>query len=138
MINTLDSMIGYRSERYEYFGKFAARLDDVVNFIPSRLTALLMPVVSFSKRGWAYIFRYGHQHKSPNSGYPEAALAGIINARFGGPNIYHGQLMHKPFIGANERIIQHQEIQTVSRINHRTCLGMIILLIIFFCFQYLR
>ena len=92
MANTLDSMIGYKSEKYREFGWFAARFDDLINFIPARITALLMVLLSFSWRGLVYIFRYGHQHSSPNAGYPEAALAGILNCRFGGPNVYHGIL----------------------------------------------
>lgn len=126
MINTLDSMIGYRNERYEQFGKYAARLDDVANFIPARLTALLMVMVTFSKRGLTFIFRYGRKHKSPNSGYPEAALAGILNCRFGGPNVYQGTIVDKPYIGATDRLIEDQEIRLVSRINHWTCLVMIL------------
>ena len=126
MINTLDSMIGYRSERYEQFGKFAARLDDVANFIPARLTALLMVLVARSMRGGIFALQFGNQHKSPNAGYPEAALAGILNCRFGGPNVYHGVLVDKPFIGKQERTIDADEIDRVSRINHRTCLLMII------------
>jgi adenosylcobinamide-phosphate synthase len=129
LINTLDSMIGYRSERYEQFGKFAARLDDVANFIPSRLTALLMVWVSFSKPALRYVFMYGNKHKSPNAGYPEAALAGILDTRFGGPNTYHGVLLDKPFIGKNDRPIEHQEINKVVSINHKACFLMIVLIV---------
>lgn len=118
MINTLDSMIGYKSERYFLFGKFAARLDDVANFIPARLTALLMVLVTFSKRGLVYIFKYGHQHASPNSGYPEAALAGILQCRFGGRNTYHGQVVVKPYIGDTPREIAHDELKKVMYVNH--------------------
>ncbi|MEN0052089.1 MAG: adenosylcobinamide-phosphate synthase CbiB [Mucilaginibacter sp.] len=131
LINTLDSMIGYHSERYEQFGKFAARLDDVANFIPSRLTALFMVGVSFSKTALQFVFRYGNKHKSPNSGYPEAALAGILNTRFGGPNTYHGVLLEKPYIGENDRIIEHQEIKRVIYINHKVCFLMVVLIIAF-------
>jgi adenosylcobinamide-phosphate synthase len=126
MINTLDSMIGYRSERYEQFGKFAARLDDIANFIPARLTALLMILVTGNSRGVQFATRYGNRHKSPNAGYPEAALAGILNCRFGGPNVYHGVLVEKPYIGEQERMIQPNEINQVSRINQRTCLLMVL------------
>jgi adenosylcobinamide-phosphate synthase len=129
LINTLDSMIGYRSERYKQFGKFAARLDDVANFIPSRLTALLMVCVSFSKSALRYVFMYGNKHKSPNAGYPEAALAGILDTRFGGPNTYHGVLLDKPFIGKNDRPIEHQEIKKASSINHKACFLMIVLIV---------
>ncbi|OQP62630.1 cobalamin biosynthesis protein CobD [Niastella vici] len=128
MINTLDSMIGYHNDRYELFGKMAARLDDVANFIPARLTALLMALVSWSRRSLQFIFRYGNKHKSPNSGYPEAALAGILDTRFGGPNVYHGKLVEKPYIGKNDRTVQHKEIEIASRINHKVC-GVTILLV---------
>jgi adenosylcobinamide-phosphate synthase len=131
MINTLDSMIGYRNTRYEQFGKFAARLDDAANFIPARLTALLMVLVTSSLRGAQFIIRYGHRHKSPNAGYPEAALAGILDARFGGPNVYHGTLVDKPFIGNNDRPIQPDEIKKVASINHRSCLLMLIIILLF-------
>lgn len=129
MINTMDSMIGYRSERYEHFGKFAARLDDIANFIPSRLTALLMALVSLSWKSLVFIYKYGNRHKSPNAGYPEAALAGILHCRFGGPNIYHGVLVDKPYIGDQNRIIEHQEIDRVVRINHLTCLAMVVIIL---------
>lgn len=129
LINTLDSMIGYRSERYELFGKFAARLDDVANFIPARLTALLMACVSFSKNAFRFIFKYGNKHKSPNAGYPEAALAGILDTRFGGPNAYHGVLLNKPFIGSTDRIITHEEIKKTAAVNHKTCFLMIVLIV---------
>lgn len=128
MINTLDSMIGYRNERYELFGKMAARLDDVANYLPARLTAGLMALVSWSRRSWQFIFRYGHKHKSPNSGYPEAALAGILDTRFGGPNVYHGKLVEKPYIGKNDRTVLHGEIAIASRINHKVCLVTILLI----------
>ena len=128
MINTMDSMVGYRNDRYEWFGKCAARLDDIANFIPSRLTALLMVMVTLSLSGLKFIFRYGHLHKSPNSGYPEAALAGIINVRFGGPNTYHGVVVDKPYIGIEDRDIAHEEFATISRINQLTCLLMVLLI----------
>ncbi|MCE7059163.1 adenosylcobinamide-phosphate synthase CbiB [Dyadobacter sp. CY343] len=136
MINTLDSMIGYRSTRYEQFGKFAARLDDLANLIPARLTALLIVLVTFSGRGMQHIFKFGNKHKSPNAGYPEAALAGILHCRFGGPNVYHGMLVQKPFIGENEREIEPQEIEYVSRINHLVCLAMVLICCLWFVLKY--
>jgi adenosylcobinamide-phosphate synthase len=128
MINTLDSMIGYHNEKYELFGKFAAWLDDLANFIPARITALLMVLVSGSRRGFLFIFQYGNKHKSPNSGYPEAALAGILDTRFGGPNIYHGKLVEKPFIGKNDRTVMHHEITRVAGINHKVCCCAVLLI----------
>ncbi|MBW8687076.1 adenosylcobinamide-phosphate synthase CbiB [Chitinophaga rhizophila] len=130
MINTLDSMIGYKKEQYFWFGKFAARLDDVANYVPARITAFLMIVVTFSKRGWMYILRYGHQHASPNSGYPEAALAGIMDLRFGGPNTYHGQVVVKPYIGTRARPIGHEEIGKVVWVNHGVTLVSVIVILV--------
>ncbi|MBC7390255.1 MAG: cobalamin biosynthesis protein CobD [Opitutaceae bacterium] len=129
MINTLDSMIGYRNDRYEQFGKFSARLDDVANFVPARLTALLMVLVAWSGRGFQFIVRYGNKHKSPNSGYPEAALAGILNVRFGGPNVYHGKLVIKPYIGDNDRVVDHKEFQKVAILNNKVTFLMVLLLV---------
>lgn len=131
MINTLDSMLGYRSERYEQFGKFSARLDDVANFIPARLTALLMAIVSLSARSFRFIGLYGNKHKSPNSGYPEAALAGILDTRFGGPQRYKGVLVDKPYIGVNAREIGHAEINIASNVNQKTCLVMVLLVVLY-------
>lgn len=125
MINTMDSMLGYRSERYEWFGKSGARLDDAANFIPARLAALLMVLVTGSRRGLRFVFKFGHRHKSPNAGYPEAALAGILDCRFGGANVYHGQVVDKPFIGENDRVIEPQEIARAASVNQRTCLAMV-------------
>lgn len=126
MVNTLDSMVGYRSPRYEQFGKFAARLDDVANLLPARLTAGLLALLGGSGRGFRFIFTYGNQHKSPNAGYPEAALAGVLNCRFGGPNYYHGQLVPKPYIGHNPRPLAHQEINRVARLNHAVCAAVVV------------
>ena len=103
-VNTLDSMIGYRSERYLYFGKFAARLDDVVNFIPARLTAFIMVIATFLVRlngSLALrILRRDHaNHLSPNAGYPEATLAGALGIRLGGPSVYFGNEIWKPTLG---------------------------------------
>lgn len=134
MANTLDSMIGYKSEKYREFGWFAARFDDVINFIPARITALLMVLLSLSSRGLVYIFRFGHRHSSPNAGYPEAALAGILNCRFGGPNVYHGQLVEKPYIGTNSRILTNSDFTRTCFLNFFTCLvfvGLICVSIIF-------
>jgi adenosylcobinamide-phosphate synthase len=132
IINTMDSMIGYRSEKYEQFGKFAARLDDVANFIPARITAFLMVLVTGSYRGFQFIVKYGNLHKSPNAGYPESALAGILDCRFGGPNVYHGVWVDKPFIGENDRIVEPAEIRKVILVNHKTCFLMILIMVIFF------
>lgn len=122
LINTLDSMIGYKREPYRLFGRPAARLDDVANFIPARFTALLMVLVTGSRRGLRYIFKYGGAHASPNAGYPEAALAGILNCRFGGPNRYKGILVEKPYIGETDRLLMHKDFAYVKYINHAVTL----------------
>ena len=103
-VNTLDSMIGYRTERYFYFGKFAARLDDVMNFVPARLTALFMVVATAvvrlnPARALRITWRDHANHLSPNAGYPEAALAGAFGIRLGGPSVYFGKEIRKPYIG---------------------------------------
>ena len=117
MVNTLDSMIGYRTERYKDFGCWAARIDDVANYIPARLTALLMIVASGRLRLFSFVAKYGHQHASPNSGYPESALAGILNCRFGGPHYYFGEWFDKPYIGDNERELTTADMYKAIRIN---------------------
>ncbi len=122
MVNTLDSMIGHRDARYEQFGKAAARLDDAANFIPARVTALLMVLAAGSARGLRFVFCYGRAHASPNAGYPEAALAGILDLRFGGPLIYDGERIEKPWIGENSRTIAASEINAVVRLNHAVAL----------------
>lgn len=126
MINTLDSMIGYKREPYRLFGRAAARLDDVANFIPARFTALLMVLVTGSRRGLGYMLRYGSAHASPNSGYPEAALAGILDCRFGGPNRYKGILVEKPYIGENEKTLTDRDFRYVKYINHAVTLVTVI------------
>lgn len=127
MVNTLDSMVGYKNDRYLYFGRAAARIDDVANFVPARITALLMVVVTFSLCGLRFVLRYGHRHASPNAGYPEAALAGILNVRFGGPNIYHGQLFDKPYIGHHSREITTADFRKTAYVNHAVCVVMVVL-----------
>lgn len=117
MVNTLDSMIGYKTERYKDFGCWAAHIDDIANYIPARLTALLMAIASPRKGLLRFIWRYGRHHASPNSGYPEAALAGILNCRFGGPHYYFGQLFDKPYIGENERELTTVDMKHAVRIN---------------------
>lgn len=130
MVNTLDSMIGYRNERYRQFGCFAARLDDVANYIPARLTALLMVLASGRLSLLAFVARYGNQHASPNSGYPESALAGILDCRFGGPHFYFGEEVWKPFIGYTDRLLTTADMQVAIRINRRAEALMMLLVVL--------
>ena len=117
MVNTLDSMIGYRTERYKDFGCWAAHIDDVANYIPARLTALLMVIASGKLTLLKFVWKNGRRHASPNSGYPEAALADILNCRFGGPHYYFGELFDKPYIGENDRPLTTADMHTAVRIN---------------------
>ena len=128
MVNTLDSMIGYKTERYRDFGCWAAHIDDVANYIPARLTALLMLIAAGKPPLWRWVWRNGRNHASPNSGYPEAALAGILNCRFGGPHYYFGQLFDKPYIGTNNRPLTNADMKTAIRVN-RTAEIMMVLLV---------
>ena len=140
MVNTLDSMIGYKTERYKDFGCWAAHIDDVANYIPARLTALLMIGSQFfdEQSGRAertvhsslikFVWRNGRNHASPNSGYPEAALAGILDCRFGGPHYYFGQLFDKPYIGTNDRPLATADMRKAVRVN-RTAEVMMVFLV---------
>ena len=136
MVNTLDSMIGYKTECYRDFGCWAAHIDDIANYIPARLTALLM-ILSSGSRSTSSLFTFvranGRNHASPNSGYPEAALAGILDCRFGGPHYYFGQLFDKPYIGTNDRPLTTADMKTAVRIN-RTAEILMVLLTAAICF----
>lgn len=127
MVNTLDSMIGYKNERYVKFGRVAARLDDAANYIPARLTAFLMVVAGGRLSLLKFVRRYGNQHASPNSGYPEAALAGLLDCRFGGPHNYFGERVWKPFIGSTERMLTTEDMKAAVRINRMAEIGMVLL-----------
>ncbi|MBF0229412.1 MAG: cobalamin biosynthesis protein CobD [Desulfamplus sp.] len=107
MVNTLDSMVGYRNDKYILFGRASARIDDLANFIPARISVVIISIAAAiislerGKRAFITALREGQEHKSPNSGYPEATFAGAIGVKLGGPNYYHGILVQKPYIGKN-------------------------------------
>lgn len=100
VINTADSMIGYRTERYAEFGWAAARLDDLVNLIPARLSALLVLVSHNRVDALRAVFREAPKHRSPNAGWPEAAVAHVLNIALSGPRAYHGEMRDYPFVNA--------------------------------------
>ena len=133
MVNTLDSMIGYRTERYKDFGCWAAHIDDVANYIPARITALLMVIAAGKPQLLGFVWRNGRNHASPNSGYPEAALAGILDCRFGGPHYYFGELFDKPYIGENARELTTADMQKAVRINRIAEVLAIIIITIVYC-----
>jgi len=103
-INTMDSLFGYKNERYLHFGWFAAKCDDLVNLVPARIAAVMIVLAAlFLKhdpvRTFRIMVRDRFNHSSPNSGYPEAAMAGALNIQLGGPNYYFGEIVQKPFLG---------------------------------------
>lgn len=104
MINTLDSMVGYKNEKYERFGMPAARIDDIANYIPARLSIFIIAIAAQilngkGDRAFKITVTEGANHTSPNAGYPEAGFAGTLGIRLGGPNTYNGCLISKPYIG---------------------------------------
>jgi adenosylcobinamide-phosphate synthase len=127
--NTMDSMVGYKNFRYRKFGKVAARADDVLNFLPARLTALLMVVaaalVNLSPRGaWSILRRDAGKASSPNAGWPEAALAGALGVRLGGPSTYFGRPVEKPFIGDPVNPLTPLQYRQAIRLLYATSLLM--------------
>ncbi|MFH1019519.1 MAG: adenosylcobinamide-phosphate synthase CbiB [Pseudomonadota bacterium] len=120
-INTMDSMFGYKNERYRTFGWAAARLDDLANFIPARITSLMIPAAAFllrlHQKGSLFILlRDRFNHASPNSGHTEAAVAGALGVQLGGANSYFGTVQEKPTIGDPTRPIEPQDILRVNRL----------------------
>ena len=140
MVNTLDSMVGYKTERYRDFGCWAAHIDDVANYLPARITAVLMIVGGWLSGGcrrsafhlslFSFVWHNGRNHASPNSGYPEAALAGILNCRFGGPHYYFGQLFDKPYIGTNDRPLCTDDMKKAVCINRTVEILMVLMVLI--------
>ena len=130
MVNTLDSMIGYKTERYRDFGCWAAHIDDIANYIPARLTALLMVLAAGKPQLATFVWKNGRKHASPNSGYPEAALAGILDCRFGGPHHYFGQLFDKPYIGSNDRPLTTADMRTAIRVNRTAEIFMLLIVVV--------
>lgn len=131
MINTLDSMVGYKNDRFGEFGFCSAKMDDVANFIPARLTALMMVLVTLSPRAAQHIKRFASAHTSPNSGYPESAISGILDCQLGGANNYFGRVVEKPYIGDNPREITHDDLVMCANVNWRVgalCLVILIIL----------
>lgn len=119
--NTMDSMVGYKNERYQEFGSAAAHLDDVLNYIPARLCALLMVVASAltgldSKQAWRIWRRDRHNHASPNSAQSESVMAGALGIRLAGPAVYKGITLDKPWIGDDLRSIVKKDVKTAQRL----------------------
>lgn len=120
-INTMDSMLGYKNDRYLYFGRAAAKLDDVANFLPARMAALLMTAAALcvgqdGKNGWQIFRRDRLNHTSPNSAHTEAVCAGALHIRLGGPSSYFGKIVSKPYIGDDDRPVETEDIRRANRL----------------------
>ncbi len=147
-VNTMDSMLGYHNDRYEYFGKTAAKMDDVFNYIPARISALLMIGASFimgkeySGKGAVRIFkRDRYNHKSPNSAQTESVLAGALSVRLAGDASYFGKMVKKPFIGDDIRPVERADIPRACKLMYGTellCVILLSALALAICIQYYR
>jgi adenosylcobinamide-phosphate synthase len=131
MINTLDSMIGHRTPRHEAFGWAAARIDDVANFIPARLTGVLFVLLSPARRiAMQCMTCDGPRHRSVNAGWPEAAMAGALGVRLSGPRIYHGEVANEPWLNARARDPGADDIHNALKLFRRAMLLLAFALII--------
>ncbi|MEE9569688.1 MAG: adenosylcobinamide-phosphate synthase CbiB [Candidatus Binatia bacterium] len=142
-VNTLDSMVGYRNEQYENLGRFSARLDDFANYLPARITALLMVVSSYllgldGRAAFGTFRRDGRAHPSPNAGLPQAAMAGALGVRLGGPATYGGAPGGRPFIGGGVGggeggegggPVGPRTVEQTTRVMHLTSLLMLVIVL---------
>ena len=122
-VNTLDSMVGYKNKRYINFGWFSAKMDDFFNYVPARITGILIVLSSFillgfsaGKNSFKIMLRDGRKHSSPNSAMPEAAMSGAIGVKMGGPNYYGGILVEKPFIGDDLNCVSSELVKLSIKI----------------------
>lgn len=137
-VNTMDSMVGYHNDRYEYFGRVAAKMDDVFNYIPARISAILMIAAAFvcgrefsGKRAFEIFKRDRYNHKSPNSAQTESVCAGALGIRLAGDASYFGKLVHKPYIGDDTRPVEAEDIVRANKLMKCTTgLCMVILVLI--------
>ena len=129
-INTMDSMLGYINDKYRYLGYYPAKVDDLFNLIPARLTAILMNISSIGRfdfiNGMKILKRDRRNHKSPNSGYPESATAGLLGIQLGGGNYYHGLYVNKPYIGDRINEVNKSHIRGSIEIMYRSEIAFLI------------
>ena len=126
-VNTMDSMIGYKNDKYLYFGRAAAKLDDVVNFLPARISAYLMITASFiggrcfsGKRAYYIYKRDNKNHASPNSAQTESVCAGALGIQLAGDTSYFGKIVKKPYIGDGVRAVEYEDIRRVNHLMYLT------------------
>ncbi|SCY02331.1 adenosylcobinamide-phosphate synthase CbiB [Butyrivibrio sp. INlla14] len=139
-VNTMDSMVGYHNDRYEYFGRAAAKMDDFFNYVPARLSAFFMIAAAFlcgrdfsGKRAFAIFKRDRYNHKSPNSAQTESVCAGALGVRLAGDASYFGKIVHKPFIGDDFRPVEAEDIKRANRLMYGTtylCMTVLLILMI--------
>jgi len=127
-INTLDSMVGYRNKKYENFGKASAILDDVANFIPSRITAFLIAILMLSNIAYNNILKYAKLHDSPNAGYPISAMAGVCGVSLGGDTSYFGKIKQKAYFGDGYKNITAEHILKALKFQIRFDIFIIVIL----------
>ncbi|MDA8165340.1 MAG: adenosylcobinamide-phosphate synthase CbiB [Desulfobacteraceae bacterium] len=125
--STMDSMFGYKNATYRRFGWAAARLDDLANFLPARLTGLLIPLAASltglrGRDSWRILRRDRRRHASPNAGHPEAAVAGALGVQLGGPSVYFGAVIPKPTLGDHRRPLAAADIRAANRLVLATAL----------------
>lgn len=139
-VNTMDSMVGYKNDRYLYFGRYAAKLDDLANFLPARISALLMILAAYlggrdfdGKAAWKIFKRDRYNHKSPNSAQTESVCAGALHIRLAGSAYYFGKLVEKPYIGDDIRGVEYEDIKRANKLMYITailcqliCLGIMV------------
>lgn len=137
-INTLDSMVGYKNDKYLNLGCVSAKLDDVANFIPARLTAIFMPLGAFlcgmnGINSFKIAIRDRKNHKSPNCAFAEGAAAGAIGVQLGGTNIYFGKEVYKPTIGDKKRELENYDIVRMNKLMYATTANALLILSALFC-----
>ena len=124
-VNTMDSMVGYRNQRYENYGKVAAILDDIVNYIPSRITAVLIMLLNKKKNIFDF-YKDGKKHDSPNAGHPITAMALVLHVKLGGDTFYFGKLKQKPYFGEGKTEIQVDDLQRALSIKPKVDLAVLL------------
>jgi adenosylcobinamide-phosphate synthase len=126
-INTADSMIGHRTQKYLYFGRAAARLDDLVNLIPARLTGLLIAAAAFSANALTVMRADAGKHRSPNAGWPETAMAGVLKIRLSGPRRYHGEWAQEPWLNPSGAAPDAGHLDRALKIMVRVCVLLLVM-----------
>ena len=125
MINTADSMIAYKNEKYLWFGRAAAHIDDLANWVPARISAVLIAVGGFSLHALKVAFHDSGLHRSPNAGWPEAAMAGASGLALGGPRVYAHETVQQAWLnGAGKRMLSVKDIEDTVYIFHRSCFAL--------------